>query len=247
MAGLGAKGAHSASRKENIALNRLQIQHATFLSQHTIFFLQCCWEILLPESQAGRLASRAGRSACLVSTLCSKKTSSNTLRQAPAFDVLPHSSERLSRFLAVSWVQPGLPEPGVYLNRNRAILLSCRCPSTDAISFPQPTPGAESRNLRVFSLQNEERNQPQALEKKHKPKMKLCWRRKLNTMSWPLIPGTWKRMMILHTEQECRRFSTLSLDHSVRRDRGEPRWAIRSQRGEFLLQWPQWMCLLNQI
>lgn len=38
MTGLGAKGAHCASRKENTALNRLQSQRATFLSWHRISF-----------------------------------------------------------------------------------------------------------------------------------------------------------------------------------------------------------------
>lgn len=50
MAGLGAKGDHCAGRKENAGLNGLQVQHATFLSQHKSFFLT----MLLGEPSSGR-------------------------------------------------------------------------------------------------------------------------------------------------------------------------------------------------
>ena len=80
--------------------SRFNMQH--FCLNRTDFLLSC-WEIPfledeadVLESQAGCFASRAGRPACLSPAPCSEKSRSNTLRQAPAFDVLPHRSERLS-------------------------------------------------------------------------------------------------------------------------------------------------------
>lgn len=76
--------------------SRFNMQHFCLNTQ---VFLLCCWEILLledeaavPKSQAGCFTFRAGRPACLSSAPCSEKSGSNMLRQAPAFDVLPHST-----------------------------------------------------------------------------------------------------------------------------------------------------------
>lgn len=78
----------------------------------------------------------------------------------------------------------------------------------DVVSFLQPTLGTESRCWKVFSLQSEEINHSH--HKKHKSNMKRYWKRKLNTTSWPLPLRIWKRM-ILHTKQECARFSNPAL------------------------------------
>lgn len=153
-----------ASRGEITFLNGLQVQHAVFLSQHKSI-LQCCWDILpledevaVPESHPGCFTFRPGRPSCLSSAPWSRKSGSDMMRWAPAFGVLPHRSERLSCFLSLSWGQPGMQKPGVYLNRDPDVLRSCYCPSPDAVSFPHPTTAAGRRNSRVFSLQNEERN-----------------------------------------------------------------------------------------
>lgn len=158
MAGLGAKGDHFASRRETTVLNGLQVQHAIFLSQHKSI-LQCCWDILpledevaVPESHPGCFTFRLERPSCLSSAPWSKKKVVVIRWCGLQFLVCCHTGQRGSH---VSFHCHECSLACVYLNRDPDVLLSCYCSSPDAVSFPHLTTGAESRNLRVFSLQNE--------------------------------------------------------------------------------------------
>lgn len=157
---------HCDSRREHTALNELQAQCATFLFQYKWGFFN-----IIQRSHFWRMIH-----LCL-----------NLGLDAPSLELegqvvypLHHAVKRIAvihwsrlqvlmcchtgqrGFLVfLQWVHPGMPESGVYLNRDQAILCFCYWLCTGAGSLLQPTTGVESRNLRVFSLQNEETNQPQ--------------------------------------------------------------------------------------
>lgn len=215
MAGLGAKGDHFASRRETTVLNGLQFNMQYF-----------CLNTKVSCNVVGISFLWRMKWLCLSLTL---DVSPSDLRGHLVYP-LHHEAKKKwqwyddvgsSFWCAATQVREALMFPFTVMSAAWHVFIWI---GTQMFSSPVTAP-LQMLFLSHISLLEQRagiwgsshfRMKPTTDNiKKHKSKMKLYWRRKLNTTSWPLTSGTWKRMMVLNAKRKCIRFSTLLLDRDA--------------------------------